>query len=63
MRLATISLFRNLPEDAWLRTGIASNNPFTVRALAFIAAGHVTHHNRIVVERYLPKVKVSQPAR
>jgi uncharacterized damage-inducible protein DinB len=53
VRLATISLFRNLPEDAWMRTGIASGNPFTVRALAFITAGHVTHHFRILRERYL----------
>jgi DinB family protein len=53
VRLATISLFRNLPGEAWMRRGIASGNPFTVRALAFIAAGHVIHHSRIVRERYL----------
>ena len=52
-RLATISLFRNLPLEAWMRTGIASDNPFTVRALAFIIAGHVTHHFKIVRQRYL----------
>src|SRR5881396_1610634 len=32
VRLASISLFRNMPAEAWLRTGIASNNRFTVRA-------------------------------
>jgi uncharacterized damage-inducible protein DinB len=53
VRLASISLFRNLPADAWLRTGTASNNRFTVRALAFITAGHVTHHVKILRERYL----------
>ncbi len=53
VRLATLSLFRNLPSDAWLRTGIASDNPFTVRALAFITAGHVAHHRAILRERYL----------
>jgi len=53
VRLATISFFRNLPQSAWMRRGMASDNPFTVRALAFIAAGHVVHHNRIVRERYL----------
>src|SRR5690242_14679015 len=51
-RLATISLFQNLPADAWMRTGFAGDNPFTVRALAFIIAGHVTHFN-IVRQRYL----------
>jgi len=53
VRLATISLFRNLPSEAWMRTGIASNNRFTVRAMAFITAGHVTHHVKILRERYL----------
>jgi hypothetical protein len=54
VRLSTISLFRNLPPDAWLRSGIASEKPFTVRALAFIIAGHVAHHVRILRERYSP---------
>ena len=53
VRLATISLFRNLPQDAWMRTGIASDNRFTVRAMAFITAGHVEHHLKILRERYL----------
>lgn len=53
VRRATISLFRNLPEDAWLKKGIASGNPFTVRALAFIIPGHTAHHVRILREKYL----------
>jgi|SRR5436305_1950153 DinB superfamily len=60
VRLATISLFRNLPAAAWMRRGIASDNPFTVRALAFITAGHVIHHNRIVRERYLASANAAQ---
>lgn len=53
VRLATISLFRNLPPEAWMRTGIASDNRFTVRAMAFIIAGHLAHHIAILSERYL----------
>jgi hypothetical protein len=53
VRLSTVALFRNMPSEAWSRAGIASDKPFTVRALAFITAGHVTHHLRIVRERYL----------
>jgi hypothetical protein len=53
IRAATATFFRNLPPDAWMRRGIASSNPFTVRALAYITAGHVTHHMRILRERYL----------
>ncbi len=53
VRLATIPFFRNLPSDAWVQRGTASGNPFTVRALAFLAAGHVAHHVAILRERYL----------
>jgi hypothetical protein len=53
IRPATLTLFRYLPADAWLRRGVASGKPFTVRALAYITAGHVTHHLRILKERYL----------
>jgi DinB superfamily len=53
VRLATISLFGNMPAAAWSRAGIASGNRFTVRAMAFITAGHTTHHLRIFRERYL----------
>jgi len=53
VRLATISLFRNMPAEAWTRSGIASDNRFTVRALAFIIAGHLTHHVKVLRERYL----------
>jgi hypothetical protein len=53
VRLATLAFFRNLPAEAWMRKGIASGNLFTVRALAFIAAGHFAHHMAILRERYL----------
>jgi hypothetical protein len=53
VRLATISLFRSLPDEAWARVGIASDNRFSVRALAWIIAGHATHHITIIRQRYL----------
>lgn len=53
IRESSLHLFRNLPDEAWPRRGIASGNPFTVRALAYITAGHVAHHMRILRERYL----------
>lgn len=53
VRLATVSMFAHLPDAAWMRTGIASNNPFSVRSLAYIIAGHADHHVKILQERYL----------
>ena len=53
IRSATLALFGELPEEAWSRQGVASGHAVTVRALAFITAGHVAHHARIVRERYL----------
>jgi hypothetical protein len=55
VRDATLAFFRSLPPEAWDRQGIASGNPFSVRALAFLAAGHVTHHLAIVQARYLAR--------
>ena len=52
VRGASIALFRNMPTDAWRRSGVASGNPFSVSSLAFITVGHVAHHMRILRERY-----------
>jgi hypothetical protein len=51
VRAATLSLFENLPESAWPRVGTANNNPVSVRALAWIMAGHVRHHLAIMCQR------------
>ncbi|MBC8030300.1 MAG: DinB family protein [Pyrinomonadaceae bacterium] len=53
VRLATLAFLRNLPADAWLRSGVANDSPATVRAIAYIIAGHVAHHTAILRERYL----------
>lgn len=52
VRRANIVMFRNLPPDAWTRRGTASNNPVTVRALAYMMVGHERHHLRVLHERY-----------
>jgi len=53
VRAATISFFDTLPEEAWSRSGVASDNPVTVRALAYIIAGHLEHHVNVLNEKYL----------
>ena len=52
VRRATVSLLRNLDEAAWSRRGIANKNEVSVRALAYIIAGHELHHRRILEEKY-----------
>ena len=52
VRRATFSLLRNLDEAAWSRRGIANKNEVSVRALAYIVAGHELHHRRILEEKY-----------
>lgn len=52
-RQANLRFFAGVDEEQWLRRGTASGNPFSVRALAWIIAGHQAHHIRILKERYL----------
>jgi uncharacterized damage-inducible protein DinB len=53
VRRATITLFRNLDEAAWTRRGVANKHEVSVRALAYIIAGHELHHRKIIEEKYL----------
>lgn len=53
VRKATIKLFAGMDANALTRAGIASGSPLTVRAAAWIIAGHEQHHARILRERYL----------
>jgi uncharacterized damage-inducible protein DinB len=52
VRASTVALLRNLPAEAWSSAGIASGNRFTVRALAYVIAGHEAHHVAVLKERY-----------
>jgi hypothetical protein len=52
VRSATLSLFRGFPEAAWQRRGVASGHPISVRALAYIIAGHARHHLEVIDARY-----------
>lgn len=52
VRGATLTFFEGLPAAAWDRTGLASGSRFTVRSLAWIAAGHAAHHLKVLAARY-----------
>jgi hypothetical protein len=53
VRRATLDLFWHLPPVAWSRRGTANNEPTSVRALAYVIAGHTRHHLDVVESRYL----------
>ena len=53
VRISTLSLLKTLPPEAWDRTGVASDKPASVRAIAYIIAGHVAHHIGVLREKYL----------
>ena len=55
VRLSNIAMFRTLDEVAWSRVGLANNNEVSVRAIAFIMAGHVRHHMNVLREKYLSR--------
>jgi len=58
VRRATLTLFRNLQEKDWIRHGTVNGNKLTVRALAYIIAGHELHHRRLIEEKYLNRSQV-----
>ena len=53
VRLSTVLMLERLDEVGWLCRGMASGVEVSVRAIAFIIAGHENHHVRILKERYL----------
>ena len=54
VRRSTLFLLKHLDGEAWLRRGLASESEVSVRALAYIIAGHELHHRGILRSRYLP---------
>jgi len=56
VRDANLRMFRGFDSDAWMRSGEASGNKMSVRALAYVIAGHEQHHRNVLREKYLPAV-------
>ena len=44
VRQASLTLFRGLDAAAWARSGLADGDRISVRALAYLIAGHELHH-------------------
>jgi len=51
-RRSNLLMLGHLALQAWDRKGIASGNEITVRALAYVMAGHARHHLGILATRY-----------
>lgn len=52
VRMSTLSLIRQFKGDVWDRHGTASGNKLTVRAMAFLIAGHERHHLTVLRDKY-----------
>lgn len=52
VRAASLHLFRSFAPEDWARRGTASGVEITVRALAWVVAGHELHHRKVLIERY-----------
>ncbi len=52
VRAANLALLKSLSEEDWRHIGTANGYPVSVRALAFIMAGHVEHHVALLGEKY-----------
>jgi hypothetical protein len=53
LRQSTIHMFASMDEEAFTRRGVANEAGVSVRAIAYIMAGHETHHIQVMKERYL----------
>jgi len=52
IRRGTLILFGGLDERAWGADGVANGMSATVRSLAWILAGHASHHWGVIERRY-----------
>ena len=57
VRAATIPFFAGLDAEELQRRGTANDRPYSVRAVAFIVAGHERHHRLMLEERYLAALR------
>lgn len=56
LRNANVSLFNSFGEEQILRKGTANDQTVSVRALAYIIAGHELHHLKLLEEKYGIKI-------
>lgn len=52
LRDANLATYRRLTDEQWTLIGNASGKDVSVRALAWMSAGHIRHHVGVLRERY-----------
>jgi DinB superfamily len=52
VRRSNVLMFRGLGEEAWRRQGVANGDAMSVRAAAYVIAGHELHHMRVLRKHY-----------
>jgi len=52
IRNSTVALLKSFPPDVGQRSGVANGAPVTVRAMAYIIAGHTQHHYDLLKKRF-----------
>lgn len=53
LRTANVAQLRSLADATWRATGVVNGHASSVRALAYMMAGHVRHHVEVLTTRYL----------
>ena len=53
VRHSNLLMFKSFSDEQLRRIGIASQHEVSVRALGFLIIGHMKHHQKIFIERYL----------
>lgn len=56
-RVASLTLFRSLTPEDWLRQGTSSGRTLSARCIPYICAGHTAHHLAVIRGRYLSALK------
>ena len=56
IRKASLSFYKSLDDEMSVRSGTASGFPMSVRSTAYIIAGHLAHHQDVLLDRYMDNV-------
>jgi len=53
VRKASLAFYKSVDEKGAEKSGVVSGNAMSVRATAYIIAGHLIHHKEVLQEKYL----------